>query len=55
MSVMRIEVLVGHEWEANRHHAMAWCQAWLNAVDYLWLVSLGLGVGSTRVVPFQHA
>jgi hypothetical protein len=34
--------------------AMARSQAWLNAVSYLWRVSLGSSVGSTRVVPFRH-
>jgi hypothetical protein len=52
---MRPEVLVGHEREADRHHAVARCQAWLNAVGYLWRVSLGLGAGSTLVVPYEHA
>jgi hypothetical protein len=44
-----------HEWEADRRPAVARCQAWLNAVGYLWQVSLGLGKGFTRVVPFRHA
>jgi hypothetical protein len=35
-------------------YVVARCQVWLNAVDYLWWVSLGLGTGSTRVVPFRH-
>jgi hypothetical protein len=34
---------------------VAWCLVWSNVVDYLWRVSLGLYVGSTRVVPFRHA
>jgi hypothetical protein len=29
MSAMRPEGFIGHEWEADRTHAMARCQAWL--------------------------
>jgi hypothetical protein len=54
MSVIGPEVLVGHEWEADRRYTVARCQAWLNAVGYLWRVSLGSGTGSTRVVSFRH-
>jgi hypothetical protein len=32
--------------------AVAQCQAWLNAVGYLWRVGLGPSAGSTQVVPF---
>jgi hypothetical protein len=39
MSVMRPEVLVGHEWEADRRRAMAQCQVCLNVVGYLRRVS----------------
>jgi hypothetical protein len=49
------EVLIGHEWEADRHRVVARCQALLNAIDYLWRVSLGPVTRSTRVVPFRHA
>jgi hypothetical protein len=52
---MQPEVLVGHEWEVNRHCVVARCQTWLNVISYLWRFSLGPGVRSTRVVPFQHA
>jgi hypothetical protein len=55
MSAMRPEVLVGHEWEADRCCAVARWQVWLSAVDYLWQASLWLGAGSTQVVPFRHA
>jgi hypothetical protein len=55
MSVMRPEVLVGHEWEVVWRRVVDRCHVWLNAVSYLWRVSPGLGIGPTRVVPFQHA
>jgi hypothetical protein len=54
MSAMWPEVLEGHEREADRRHVVARCHAWLNAVGYLWRVSLGPGAGSIRVVPFRH-
>jgi hypothetical protein len=41
------------KWTSTR--AVPRCQAWLNATDYLWRVSLGPGAGSTQVVLFQHA
>jgi hypothetical protein len=33
---------------------VARCQVWLNVASYLWRVSLGPGVRSTRVLPFRH-
>jgi hypothetical protein len=52
MSAMRPEVLIGHEWEADRRRAVAQCQTWLNTVGYLWRVSIRPGAGSARVVLF---
>jgi hypothetical protein len=55
INVLQSEVLIGHEWEADRRRDVARCQALLNAIGYLLRVSLGLGTRSTRVVPFRHA
>jgi hypothetical protein len=52
---MQFEVLVGHEWEANRRRVVARFQTWLNVVGYLWRVSLVPGPRFTRVVHFRHA
>jgi hypothetical protein len=52
MSAMRLEGFVGHEWEADRRTAL-WLSV-VNVTGYLQLVSLGLGVGFTRVVPLRH-
>jgi hypothetical protein len=55
MSAMRSEGSIGHDLEADRCTRCCSVPGMVNAVIHLWQVSPGPGVGSTRVIPFQHA
>jgi hypothetical protein len=55
MSAMRIEGSVGHDWEADRRSCRGSVPSVVNATGYLRQASLGLDMGSTRVVSLRHA
>jgi hypothetical protein len=54
MSAMRPKGSVGHEWKADQRLRCGLVPGMVNTTNHLWRVSPGLGVGSTRVVPFRQ-
>jgi hypothetical protein len=55
MSAMWPKGFVGNKWEVDPRQRCGSMPGEVNAANYLRRVSLGPSVGSTRVVPFQHA
>jgi hypothetical protein len=55
MTDMQPDGFVGHEWEVEWRPRHGSVLGVVNAAEYLRQVSLGLGKGSTRVVPLRRA